>query len=415
MRIAYVSTDLGVPVYGRKGASIHVRELTHALQRLGHEVLLLTARAGGDPPAGFDVPVCELAPSSQETALQELLAADPAAGPAVAADMRAALIAASFRPRASAVLHEFEPDLIYERYALFGTAGVALARERRLPLVLEVNAPMSEEQAAHRRLAFVETARAVERSVLASADRLVAVSHALGGWLVGMGVEPGRIVVLPNAADPARFEAAESERDAVRAGLGLAEASVVGFLGSLRPWHDTTTLVQATALLRRRGRPAHLLVLGDGPGRERLEHLVRREGVAEATTFAGAVPHERVPAYLAAVDVAVIPYPRTDSFYFSPLKLFECLASGNPVVAADVGEIGEVVQHGETGLLYPPGDAAGLAGAIESLLDDPGRAASLGASGRAEVRMRHTWEANARVVAGLAEASLAATPVGVHA
>jgi glycosyltransferase involved in cell wall biosynthesis len=173
--------------------------------------------------------------------------------------------------------------------------------------------------------------------------------------------------------------------------------------------------MRAIAFLRRRTAAPHLLVVGDGPERERLEELARSEEIAEATTFTGAVPHDRVASYVSAFDVAVVPYRRMRGFYFSPLKLFECLAAGRPVVAADVGDMGHCIRHGETGLLYPPGDTEALAAAISALLRDRARARELGQAGREHVRRHHTWERNARLVVELAGEVLRREPVGVPA
>lgn len=386
MRIAYVCGDLGIPIFGTKGAAVHVRELCRALARLGNELLILTPRAGGEAPAGFDIPVHEI-PAE----------ADGAPG---AQDVRALAYASALRREALAVLAEFRPDVLYERYSLCGTAGTSLAAELRVPLLLEVNAPLSDEHAAHRGLTDAETAQSLERAIVRSADRVVAVSPWLARWLIGLGVPSGRITVLPNGVDPARFEGAAGAGEAVRARFGLDSRPVVGFLGTLRPWHDVATLVRALARLRRDGPAAVLLVVGEGPEWPQLEALARAEGVDVA--FAGAVPHEDVPSYLAAVDVAVAPYASADGFYFSPLKLVEYLAAARPVVAADAGELGHCVRPGETGLLYPPGDTEALADAIRELLADPARAATFGRAGREHVREEHTWERNARAVTALA-------------
>jgi glycosyltransferase involved in cell wall biosynthesis len=125
------------------------------------------------------------------------------------------------------------------------------------------------------------------------------------------------------------------------------------------------------------------------------------------TRFAGAVPHERVPGYLAAVDVAAAPYGETAPFYFSPLKLYEYLAAARPVAAADVGEINHCVVPGRTGSLYRPGDVDALADALETLLADHARAEAMGRTGREHVRTQHRWEATARAVVELARAGSA--------
>jgi starch synthase len=356
MRVAYICADRGVPIFGGKGASIHVRELTRALHALGHDVRIASPRRGGERPAGFDVPVDEQLPA------------------------------------------DFEPDAIYERYSLNTTAGLRAAEQRRIPLLLEVNAPLADEQERYRRLEDADAARRVERRLIRSATRLIAVSSGIERWLVDAGADPERITVIPNGVDTERFRPRDGA--AVRARLGLNDRRVVGFAGSLKPWHDVATLIRALALLPLR---PHLLVVGDGPERERLEHQAARAGVA--AVFTGAIAHAHVPAHIAALDVAVAPYAADDGFYFSPLKLVEYLAAERPVAAADVGDIRHCVRHGETGCLYTPGDADALAAAIGDLLHDRGRAAAMAAAGRAHVCAEHTWEANARAIVALADAA----------
>ena len=402
MNIAYVCSDPGIPICGTKGAAIHVRELSQALHALGHQVLIVTPRAGGQPPPHFDVPVREFALDAADQATIDLLAADPSAGAPIVRAVRGILSATSLRDQARETVCAFAPDAIYERYSLFGTAGLALARQLNIPRILEVNAPLSEEQAAHRGLGFPEAARELERMILCSAEHVIAVSSEVERWLVGLGVEPERIAILPNAVDVARFEAADGEREALRSRLDVGGRPVVGFLGTLKPWHDTAALIRAAGMLCRRGTRPQWLIVGDGPERGRLEELARREGVEAMTTFTGAVPHEQVPAYLAALDVAAAPYPRTEHFYFSPLKLYEYLGAGRPVVAADIGQIRDCIRPGATGLLYPPGDVAALADAIEALVDDNPLRVSLGRAGREHAREHHSWEANAAAVVRLA-------------
>lgn len=416
MRIAFLCSDPGVPVWGNKGASIHIRELSRSLQQIGHEVTVLAARAGGEPPPGYDVPVVYLEPEPLDDTLLGSLRDDPCAGRSVPSDVRSMLAAVSLRQRALSLVTALEPDLVYERYALFGTAGLAVARKLGVPLILEVNAPLSDEQERHRGLAYGATARRLEQVVLQSADRVVAVSSALERWLITAGVAPERITVLPNAVDQARFDDdTRVVRDARRARLGLAGRPVVGFVGTLKPWHDVATLVRAIALLHRQGDQPHLVIVGDGPERERLQALAESEGITAAATFTGEVPHASVASYVSTFDVAIVPYGRTSDFYFSPLKLFEYLAAGRPVVAADVGDIDHCIRHGETGLLYRPGDTDALAAAIGTLLRAPACGASLAQAGREHVRACHTWERNAQVVTELAHDALSRKPVEVSA
>jgi glycosyltransferase involved in cell wall biosynthesis len=400
MRLAYLCTDLGVPVYGNKGASIHVRELSRALQELGHEVLIVCARLGGSAPNGFDVPLVELPP--EHPAASELPPSEGGGGLTSPRAVQAAAYASSLPARALPVLREFDPDVLYERYALNGTAGVALAADLGIPHVLEVNAPLVDEELAHRGLASDASARPLERMIVTRAARIVAVSEALKRWLIDLGVEAGRITVLANAVDPRRFERPAGKREDARRRLGVDGRPVVVFVGTLKPWHDPGILVRALGVLREKNVAPQLLLVGDGPERERLEALARAEGLSSMLTFTGSVAQEQVPAYLAAADVAVATYHPDTGRYFSPLKLFEYLAAGLPVVAAELGEIPHCVRRGETGLLYPPGDADALADALGTLIADRERAAALGRNGREHVLRHHTWTLNAQAVAALA-------------
>jgi glycosyltransferase involved in cell wall biosynthesis len=402
MRIAYLCTDLGVPVCGNKGASIHVRELSRALQALGHEVAIVCARLGGSPPAGFDVPLLEFPLEEPGTTFDELLRSDPSAGPVVARMVRGAVYASSLPARVLPSLRGFDPDVVYERYALNGSAGLAIAEALEVAHVVEVNAPLADEEEAHRGLAFAETARTLERAIVRRAGRVVAVSEELKRWLAGLGVADAKITVIPNAVDPARFDVPRQVRRAARRRLQANGTPVVAFVGTLKPWHDPLILVRALGLLRERGVAPRLLVVGDGPGRAGVEELATDEGLSSQLTFTGPVSHDEVPAYLAAADVAVATYHPETGGYFSPLKLFEYLASGLPVVAAEVGEIPHCIRPGETGLLYPPGDAEALADALATLIADRDGAAALGRNGREHARRHHTWESNAKAVANVA-------------
>lgn len=378
MRIAYVCTDPGVPVFGSKGSSVHVQEVIRALRRRGAEVELFASRRGGEPPADLaELPVRRLPrPPKGDTAARE----------------RAAL--AANRDLAEALRRAGPFDLVYERYALWSHAGMTHAAEQGIPALLEVNAPLIEEQAIHRELVDTAAARRVAEQVFATADRLLAVSGPVADYLAGFPGTEGRIVVLPNGVDPQRFAPRPKiERDGF----------TVGFLGTLKPWHGLPLLIEAFARLHARSPDARLLIVGDGPERESLHAALDGHGLAGAATFTGAVTPEQVPDRLAAMDVAVAPYPDRPDSYFSPLKLFEYLAMGLPVVASRVGQPAEIIEHGVNGLLYPAGDAERLAGALLRLRRDPALRRRLGRSGRERVLTAHSWDAVAARILALAE------------
>jgi glycosyltransferase involved in cell wall biosynthesis len=165
-----------------------------------------------------------------------------------------------------------------------------------------------------------------------------------------------------------------------------------GFLGTLGPWQGLPVLVRAFEGLRRRHPEARLLVVGDGPERKRLEDDLQAAGLRDAATLTGAVPPDRVPAMLAAMDAGVAPYPEAAPFYFSPLKVLESMAAGLPVVAGRAAQVETMIDDRRTGLLVPPGDADGVAEALIELALRPLWRHELGRAARRTVLTRHRWD-----------------------
>jgi len=396
MHIAYVCADPGVPVFGRKGASVHVREVIAALRRAGAEVDLFAARLGGATPTPLrDVRVHRITtPSGVQPA-----------------DRESALLAVNAAVRAD--LRRRGPfDLVYERHALWAFGGMEHARATGVPGLLEVNSPLVDEQANHRTLIDRTGAEVAADRAFIAASRIIAVSRGVADHAEQRSGGRTPVTVIPNGVDPARFSPRRSRRltdDAER------RPFTVGFLGTLKPWHDLGTLMRAVARLRRRRPSARLVVVGEGPGGDALERDAARLGLTDALDARGAVDPFEVPEILAGMDVAVAPYPDLRPFYFSPLKLVEYMAAGLPVVASAVGEIDDLVEDGVTGLLYPPGDAAALETTLERLAADPLLGRRLGRAGRDRVTRERTWDEVVRQVLAMPEVKRhSADTAGVH-
>jgi len=163
-------------------------------------------------------------------------------------------------------------------------------------------------------------------------------------------------------------------------------------------------LPELLARLRPKYKALKLIVAGDGQLRSSLLHSFKKLNLHDRVTFTGAVAHAQVPSIIRQFDVALAPYPKLDhDFYFSPLKLYEYMACGVAVAAANVGQIAEVVFHGKTGLLHAPGDLDALAGDCDRLLASPRLRAKLGREAAALVARKFTWDGNALRVVALAE------------
>jgi glycosyltransferase involved in cell wall biosynthesis len=367
-------------IQSRDGQGVHLDSLVAALRAEGHEVLLVGpsayAQAGFGGESRMVALIRRLLPGFA-TELLELLYTIPAT-------LKLARAAAGFRP-----------DAIYERYNLFHLAGAVVARRRGLPLLLEVNAPLAEERARFGGLTLKPLARWAERFVWRRATWALPVTEVLAGHLREAGVDPARIVVIPNGIDLAAFP----EALAARAAPAEAGELVLGFVGFVRDWHGLDRVVREIAAFPGPQRLV-LQVVGEGPARPGLEALAAELGVADRVRFTGLAAREAIPGHVAAFDIALQP---ASVPYASPLKVFEYMAAGRAIVAPDQPNLREVLRDGETALLFDPTVPGAFWDAVQRLLDDPALRLRLGAAARAEVLARDlTWAGNARRVVTLA-------------
>ncbi len=374
-------------IASRDGQAVHIEELIAALQRQGHETILVGPSGFAATGFGGSSPRVERIKRSIPTALFEALE--------IAYNVKAFL-----RLRAAVRLHR--PDVIYERFSLFLLAGALLRRLYDVPLLLEVNAPLYEERAKNDGLRLHRLGRWAQRVIWNRADHVLPVTGVLARTVAGYGVPPSRIAVIPNGINLERFAAVPSD-EAAKAALGLPPRRLVmGFTGFVRGWNTVDRLIDFVAshqaLL-----DLHLLVVGDGPARASLEDRARAHGVADRLTITGIVGRDDVARYVAAFDVAVLPGLTA---YSSPLKLFEYMQLGRAVVAPDTENIREILTDGQDALLFDPAQPDSLATALLRLCSDGALRARLGEAARQTIASKSlTWDRNAERVVAIAEAA----------
>lgn len=363
MRVAYLCVDPGVPVFGSKGASVHVQEIIRAWRNRGADVGIYCTRAGDDIPADLaDVPVVIHRLPSGSGAQRERAQADAAA----------ALAQRIIDDGATAV---------YERYSLFSDGVARVTAALDIPGFLEINAPLIDEQRKHRTLHDEQAAYNTLRTQVAAAARIVCVSEPVAQWVrerVDAGQHP-RIHTIPNGVNVERIQPA----------IEADGSPVVVFVGTLKPWHGVETLIEAQAASTQ---DWTVRVVGDGPQGAHLRKLAAKLGAR--VHFTGAVPPESIPAQLAGCALAAAPYPATDDAadqYFSPLKIYEYCAAGLPVVASRVGQVPHIIDDGVTGLLVEPSSPRELAEAIDDLSSAPVARAAMSAAARDMAAGSHSW------------------------
>ncbi|SFM23774.1 Glycosyltransferase involved in cell wall bisynthesis [Ectothiorhodospira mobilis] len=365
-------------IASKDGQYVHVQELTQALQRQGHEIIMVAPSLMEDHEFGHGSRLVARLKRHIPAGVYELL------------ELAYALVA-FVQILAQALRHR--PDCLYERYNLYLPSGTWASRLLRIPLLLEVNAPLFEERQRFNGIALPRLARWSEDHVWRRADRALPVTQVLAQRMIARGVDPERIRVLANGIDTEKFQRFPATHEA-KAALGLEDRLVLGFTGFVREWHGLERVVD---LLREDAGQRHLLIVGDGPACASIRERARALGVEDRVTITGIIPRDQVARYVAAFDIALQP-DVVD--YASPLKLFEYLALGRAIVAPDKANIREILTHGHNGLLFDCGNSDAFKQAVERLCNDAPLRARLSAQARRTIQEKQlTWDHNAtRVV-----------------
>ena len=383
---------------------IHIREILHAFTELGHatELVSFAERRGSGPATSRRT--AAPAPTERYGWLQRLRNL-----PWV---YECAEIAYNVWGvwALSRAIRRRRPALLYERYSLYNLSGIVASRMWRIPLVLEVNAPLAYEKETYERLAFRRLAYAAERWICSRSSATIVVSTPMREILAAQGVPWEHMTVISNGVDMQAIQAALGTID-VRQRYDLGDKLVLGFVGWFKAWHRLDAVLRLLAAHPAWHGRVHVLLVGDGPEAEPLRRLAHDLGVEPHVTITGAVSHEHVFDYIDAFDIALQPHVTE---YASPMKIFEYLALGKCIVAPDLGNIREILSPGEDALLFQPGDAADMARAIETLAADPERVRAMGRRARQKIEARqYTWLENARRalrLVGLASPAPASEP-----
>ncbi|WP_026333263.1 TIGR04063 family PEP-CTERM/XrtA system glycosyltransferase [Thioalkalivibrio sp. ALM2T] len=299
--------------------------------------------------------------------------------------------------RLEAVARELQPDVLHAHSPVLNALpALRVGRRLGIPVVYEVRAFWEDAAVDHgtsreHGLRYRMT-RGFESYVFRRVDHVTTICEGLRRDIVARGIPQDRVTVIPNAVDAEAFRLGGAPDAELKVQLGLANARVLGFIGSFYAYEGLDLLLEAFPRIRAQAPDVRILLVGGGPQAERLQEQARRLGIAEQVVFAGRVPHDQVQRYYDLVDLLV--YPRHSmrlTELVTPLKPLEAMAQGRLLVASDVGGHRELIRHGETGWLFPADDPYALA---DTVLDTLARAPEWDAvrvAGRRFVEQERTW------------------------
>lgn len=285
-------------------------------------------------------------------------------------------------------------NILYERHGYMGFGAIFASRQLDIPHVLELNGNIIKE-IDERGLSMSSIQRKIGkwitiRTFLAT-DHMVVVSDALKQTLVNeYRIPAGHISVVLNGVDVDLFSK-RYDVEKVRSRFGIAEGPLVGFVGTFEPWHGVDLLVSAFREIALRFPDAQLVIIGEGPGKNKIVAHANQLGLDGRVKFLGRLPQVDVAGVLSAMKVLVAPYPYENSdIVGTPLKIMEYLAAGKGIVASSA-PLHEIIEHEVTGLRVAPADPKTLAEGINRLIEDDQLCSFLGENAARHAK-KYSWD-----------------------
>jgi glycosyltransferase involved in cell wall biosynthesis len=322
-------------------------------------------------------------------------------------------------------------DVLYTRNPNFGFLAGLFCKTRCKKMVYELNGIPEDEKnlfrakhevgklsqsgkkssfsnryfSAHARLKLF-----ILKKALGFSDRIIAVTPGIKTNLEKVYNIPGeKIVVVSNGANTSLFKPLGQETCRKELGLDL-EIPYVCFVGNLAPWQGVEYLVKAAPSILSRSPECRFLIVGDGVMKNNLLELCRELGVEDRFIFTGVIAYDRVPLYINASDTCTAPFifARNAKIGLSPLKLYEYMACGKPVVASDISGVSDVLEASEGGIPVLPESPDALAEGILKLLENPDLRTKLGSKGLSYVTENYSWYSVAKKVNEVCKSGLEA-------
>mgnify|MGYP001035979736 CR=1 FL=1 len=289
-----------------------------------------------------------------------------------------------------------KPEFIYERYAYFGFALAFLSKIYKIPLILEVNTTCLDYDV--RPIRFRWFAKRIENFIFKQAKLITVVSSYLKKRICNeYGIRDRRVLITPNAIDPREFVLRDSSPSDKKLFYAVKkfvkDKFTIGFVGIFVPWHGLDFLLDVFSELY--STPINdslgLLLVGDGPVRKDIEEKIRKKSLQKNVFITGVIPHEEIKYFINLFDIAIMP----DSNPFgSPIKIFEYMVMGKPIVAPAYTPIIEVLSHRKTGLLFSPKDKSECLKELHLFMRDSQFREILGKRAKHAVLTNYTWKKN---------------------
>lgn len=382
MKYLYHHRTQGLNVEG-----VHIRSICNALVKLGHKVRLISVTSTEDDYLKNPTTSAKVNPNKKPSLLKTMAKKLPE--PIFELLELGYNVYAFFR--LWRVILQDRPERIYERYSLFLFSTLLLGKLYSIPVVYEIND--SSQLVRLRPLFFKRFASFIEKKIFLNADGLVFVSQKLKEIILNAYPEVDSAnIVSPNASNKDVFYFDQDKKQAVKQQLKVEDQVVCGFIGCFAPWHGVDQLMRKIAPQLKLHPRLTLLLIGDGATLPIVKTICQDYKLDNQVIITGNVPHGEIINYVRAMDFSVLP---SSNEYGSPMKMFELMGAGVPLVAADYPPISEIMEDGKDGWIFPRGDMDACIAKLFDIYDRSEDIINAASAAEEKIHTKHQWANNA--------------------
>jgi glycosyltransferase involved in cell wall biosynthesis len=296
------------------------------------------------------------------------------------------------------IIEREKPDFLYQHHADFNYSGTILKKKLGLPFFLQCESVQFWIKEKWGKIYLKKLLRDIEEIQWDQSDAIFVISEEVKRHIVSFGVDENKIYVNSSSVNPDVFHP-DIDGSVIRKKYNLCDKFVIGFTGTFAPWHGVEILAESVKIITNSIKNAIVFFVGDGMLRPKIEEILKRDNVENKAIITGMQPFELMPEFIAACDVVVSPCVQTDEsteFFNSPIKLFEYLGMGKPIVASNVGQQSYVIQNEVNGIHCNQKSPEDLAEGIIKLYKNPDLSNKISIQARKDAVEKYNWINNSK-------------------